>query len=796
MKKLLFLFCLLTTSLSSYATLVNTVEGIPMLIDPWDYPVEYPYEATTLGEGIGQWTSCIDPATTGSVTIPSQLIYQGKTYIVTRVAYWSFLDCRYVTSISVPETVRMWEAPFTGCSGLTTINIPSALESDDISPGLFRDSPNLAYITVGSNNTTHDSRNDCNAVIETATNKLVIGTKNTIIPSSVTSIGNGAFLGRAGLQAISIPSSITSIGNGAFQGCTGLQTITIPSSVTSIGASVFKDCTNLQRVISKNTVPVAFGENAFNGISSYCILEVPSGTKAAYEAAGWTEEIFKGGIVENQDIPSDGYTFTDTTIEGVLMTFKVISVANKTVQVGDGNSQTPCISTTYNGPITIPAQVELQGEMYQVATIQSYAFRSCRINSITIPEGVRGIGVQVFAYCNSLGSIYIPSSVTNLSNQAFSFCRYVNITVDPNNSVYDSRDNCNAVIRTADNVLWAGGRSTVIPESVTSIGNYAFYGRYITSITIPSNVTSIGNYAFNQCSALTSVVCKNEVPITLGTNMVIFSNINSGCVLHVPMGSKDAYIAAGWTTNFFKGGIVETPIINDKKVYTGSTQSNVAELTYNRTFNNTNWQALYVPFSMTYDDWKDDFEVARLIGYLPFYNLDGSFNEGKTRFIVAYVTSGELLPNHPYLIRAKTTGDKTITLTDAVVYPAEENSIDCSTTETLCTFTGTYSGVSNIDGYALGGGSFNIIGNQTLSPQRWYMTITSRGSQVNTTPASIKIRVIDEEDVPSAIEQIQAAQSQQMETGRDAYDLQGRRLNTMPTQPGTYIIGGKKVWIR
>ncbi len=130
---------------------------------------------------------------------------------------------------------------FNGCSGLTSIK-------------------------VQEENANYDSRENCNAIIETGSNKLIAGCKNTVIPNSVTSIGNYAFSGCSGLTSITIPNSVTSIGNTAFQGCSGLTSITIPNSVTSIGESAFYGCSGLTSVTIGNSV-TSIGYYAFSGCS-------------------------------------------------------------------------------------------------------------------------------------------------------------------------------------------------------------------------------------------------------------------------------------------------------------------------------------------------------------------------------------------------------------------------------------------------------------------------------------------------------------------------------------------------
>ncbi len=162
----------------------------------------------------------------------------------------------------------------------------------------------------------------------------------------------------------------------------------------------------------------------------------------------------------------------------------------------------PPSSGIYSGSISIPKEVSYNGKKYSVTSIRSLAFNECTgLTSLTIPNSVISIENYAINYCTALTSLTIPNSVTSIGNRAFYRCRNLNlISVDANNPKYDSRDNCNAIIEKSTNTLIAGCITTIIPNSVTSIGRDAFNGLSgLTSVTIPNSVTSIGNSAFAFC---------------------------------------------------------------------------------------------------------------------------------------------------------------------------------------------------------------------------------------------------------------------------------------------------------
>ena len=294
----------------------------------------------------------------------------------------------------------------------------------------------------------------------------------------VTAIGEKAFADQTQLTAIIIPETINIIGTRAFYGCTGLTEITIPASVTSIGTQVFYKAYNLSTVYYNST---------------YCDTSNPF-----LNLAHITKVVFGG-----QYVP-------DYVLYG-CSNVKEVEIRDSVTSIGDVAFE-DCSSLT---SIVIPDSV---------TSIGNYAFDGCSsLTSVVIPDSVTWIGNYAFYYCSSLMSIVIPDSVTSIGWSAFNGCGsltsvYItdiaawckfSFSVSGSNPMYYA----GAYYAGVD--LYLNGElvtDLVIPDSVTSIGNYAFSGcRSLASIVIPDSVTSIGDDAFKYCSSLTSVVIPDSV---------------------------------------------------------------------------------------------------------------------------------------------------------------------------------------------------------------------------------------------------------------------------------------------
>ena len=210
----------------------------------------------------------------GEVTIPKSVTYNGHTYSVTSIGILAFEGCSSLTSVEIPYSVTsIGNLAFEGCSSLTSVEIPNSVTS--IGYYAFQSCSSLTSIVVAPNNPKYDSRDNCNAIIESESNTLIAGCMNSTIPNSVTSIGGYAFSSCSSLTSVEIPNSVTSIGDAAFSGCSSLTSVEIPNSVTSIGDDAFSYCSSLTSVELPNSV-TSIGEWTFSYCSSLTSVEIPN----------------------------------------------------------------------------------------------------------------------------------------------------------------------------------------------------------------------------------------------------------------------------------------------------------------------------------------------------------------------------------------------------------------------------------------------------------------------------------------------------------------------------------------
>ena len=388
MKRILLTFSCLVASIASMSAYDFEVDG---------------FYFNQLSDSTAEVT-CKDPNYTsyrGDVVIPETVTYNGVDLTVTQIGDFAFYKCRSLNSVSIPNTVtsigvsafvdcdrltniefpnsltRICSSSFSKCDRLTSLYIPGSVIRIEGNP--FSECPGLASIEVAEDNPKYDSREHCNAIIETATKTMIVGCQNTVIPSSITTFGSWVFAGATGITSFVIPYGTTSVPDYMLAHCTNLTSVEIPNTVTTIGYDAFRGCSSLTHV--------------------------------------------------------------------------------------------------------------------------------------TLPYSLRSIDYGAFSEMDNLQSLEIPRNVYSIRETFLMASGNISsLSVIYSNPYYDSRGNCNAIIHTSTNKLIAGCRNTVIPNTVTSIGNDAFFGRIgLTSIDIPNSVTSIGTAVFMQCPDLTHVTFPDSI---------------------------------------------------------------------------------------------------------------------------------------------------------------------------------------------------------------------------------------------------------------------------------------------
>lgn len=216
-----------------------------------------------------------------TVTIPNSM---------TNIENEVFMGCTSLTSLTIPNSVTsIGVRAFEDCTSLTSLTIPNSVAT--IADNAFNGCNSLSSIVVEEGNSIYDSRDNCNAIIETSSNTLISGCKSTIIPNNVTTIGTVAFAGCTSLTSITIPNSVINIEGVAFSGCSSLTSIIIPSNVTEIGFRAFKNCTSLTLVEIKATTPPTINSETFSNCGDDIKFYVPAESINAYKAADYWKDL-------------------------------------------------------------------------------------------------------------------------------------------------------------------------------------------------------------------------------------------------------------------------------------------------------------------------------------------------------------------------------------------------------------------------------------------------------------------------------------------------------------------------
>ncbi len=480
---------------------------------------------------------------------------------VTSIGSSAFDHCSGLTSVMIPNSVTsIGTYAFYNCSGLSSVTIPNSVTS--IGSYAFYFCTSLTSITIPNSVTSigDDAFSGCTRLT------------SVTIPNSVTSIGDDAFSGCTRLTSVTIPNSVTSIGDYAFFYCTGLTSITIPNSVTRIGNLAFVDCTKLAAFNVGSTNPNYCSENGvLYNKDKTAILCYPAGktdasfvipnsvtsigSSAFYNCTRLINVTIGNGVAS---IGKDAFYYCislqDVTYNGMPNEWKKINIATTgndrlmSAEIyyagfhGDCGTNVKWKFSESTGVLSITGSGTMDNYSSS-SNVPWYEYRSF-IQSVTIGNGVKGIGNYAFSGCTGLTSVTIPNSVTGIGSAAFkgctgltgvyitdlaAWCKLSFASSDVNPLYYAKKLYLNGSLVT----------SLDIPGSVTSIGSYAFYNcTDLTSVTIPNSVTSVGICVFRGCTGLAAINVGGANPNYCSENGVLY-NKDKTAILCYPAEKTD-----------------------------------------------------------------------------------------------------------------------------------------------------------------------------------------------------------------------------------------------------------------
>jgi len=548
---------------------------------------------------------------------------------MTSIERSAFEACSALEDIVIPSSVTsIGDSAFEGCIGLTSVNIPSSVTS--IKDRAFAGCSGLTSLSVSGDNAKYDSRDNCNAIIETSSNTLVVGCKNTTIPNTVTIIGNSAFSDCNGLISISIPNSITSIGQSAFSNCSDLTAMTIPNSVTSISNSAFFGCVGLTSVTIPNSVNRLY-DNTFAGCSSLVsiISEIvnPLGIEEnVFDSSTYTKATLTVPFGSKTKYQTTDYWSKFTNIEEKVPEGEITLINDGIQYKGEASTLKIGVETVDAGmtAVEIPAELVISGLTFQVTNIEEGALSNRTFSYVSLPTTITTLSSSTFS--NSTLGALIWNADTELSSAVFSNMSNkvdANFLLYVNNASYAPSNVKNVVVgTTASSITLADATNTMFycPREFTA-NTISYTHQYSMetggtgmgweTIALPFDVQRIEHETKGELTPFAIYnTYSNQRPFWLyemgngGFRRVNSIKANTPYIISMPNSSAydDEYILAGNVTFSAQNAKVATTtslakVIADEKTFTPAfSVKNKAASVYALNVNNS-----LVTYDGTYD---------------------------------------------------------------------------------------------------------------------------------------------------------------------------------------------------
>lgn len=492
---------------------------------------------------------------TGKVTIPKDVVINGKYYTVTSLEKGAFqyapfeeLDIRCQVTI-LPE----------GCCfampNLTKVWLPETLVKIDV-----------------------DAFNSCSAL------KYFNGLEAFRCADfpSLTTIGESAFA-NCRLNTAHLNGNVTKVGEYAFYNCSNLQDLILGEKLTTIGKYAFSNC-QICRFHNYAAKPQPFTTGMFEGMSKYQLIRVPFNSLDAYKTAdGWKEYRYYAQPCKNW-LDDDRYLYFYP--DNATLTATITSD-------DDASSETDNYKALGNTVLEIPREIESDGKTYTVVAIDEAALKYAPIKKLVLPATIKSIGDEAFSFsaieevdfdnisghecklgkyafshCVNLKEVWVSGYTPRISEGAFADCFALEKAVIPGGVQEIDKDAFSNCAKLEDLQL---------PSSLTTIGESAFWNcTSLGSLTIPENMTSIGEQAFKGCTGIYEIYNLNNTPQTITANVfegLTLSKIN----LYVPPTRKSAYEAKDVWKNF---NVKESKAVVGGLCYMVNPATRTAQLTF------------------------------------------------------------------------------------------------------------------------------------------------------------------------------------------------------------------------
>ena len=447
----------------------------------------------------------------------------------------AFYSCIRLESLHLPENIiSIGEQAFRGCLHLSSVYLPNSVTSIDCEIFLGCDA-----LKTPVYNTTYfvflPTDYEGTYTIPGTPKKVACGAfenckkiTSVQIPNSVTAVNGNAFMNCISLYLQPLPNELTFLGSSAFNGCSSLSSIIIPKGINTIYASTFKGCSTLPSIIIPDAV-TRIDESAFANCTSLKSITFPA------ELNYFGRQILES-CKNLKDIIWNVRQYSSFNTDPTYDPFSGIRGQITDFTFGDSVRIIPanlCYNMTKLSAVSLGANIEKIGDntFYgckgiksvhwniraypdpQIYTQSAFYTLHDSITTFTFGDSVRHIPAYLCHSMNRLRQLRIPKNVSSIGKYAF---RYVSaldsISVDKNNTDYDSRNDCNALMETSSDVLLLGCYKTQIPDDISGVGECAFRNvRKLNTVELPQTATFVGSEAFNGCHDLKDLTLSENI---------------------------------------------------------------------------------------------------------------------------------------------------------------------------------------------------------------------------------------------------------------------------------------------